>query len=312
LRPRIQGGARCAILKLCGSVRRGHESALPLPGRDRWPGPPPLPEADGRSSPHQGLPEAWSRLTLTGSRLQSSLPDRVDARKLFAYYKELVTAENPGRLDHMGSQPSLRERKKEKTRQLIGETAHRLFIERGFDAVTVAEVAREADVSEGTVFNYFPTKEELFYSGMEAFEARLIAAVRERPKGDSVLSAFRRFVLDGTARLGSQEAAETIATAARIIAASRALQAREREVVAEYTNELAALIADEPRTRAHGVEAWTVANALMGVQRALVAHVRAAVLAGRRGRTLATEARAEGRRAFARLERGFADFAVKR
>jgi AcrR family transcriptional regulator len=211
----------------------------------------------------------------------------------------------------MSSEPGLRERKKQKTRQLIGETAHRLFIERGFDAVTVAEVAREADVSEGTVFNYFPTKEELFYSGMEAFETQLIAAVRERPPGESALSAFRRFVLDGTGRLESEEVADTIATAARIIAASRALQAREREVVAEYTSELAAVIADAPRRHAHDVEAWAAANALVGVQRALVAHVRAAVLAGRRGRALATEARAEGKRAFTLLERGLADYAVK-
>jgi AcrR family transcriptional regulator len=58
-----------------------------------------------------------------------------------------------------------------------------MFVERGFDAVSVAAVARAAEVSEATVFNYFPTKEDLVYQGMEAFETELLAAVRDRPAG---------------------------------------------------------------------------------------------------------------------------------
>src|SRR5690242_1280565 len=92
-------------------------------------------------------------------------------------------------------QPGLRERKKEQTRRLIADTARKLFAERGFDAVTVGEVARAAEVSEKTVFNYFPTKEDLFYSGMEAFEDRLLGALRDREPGEDVLVAFRRFLL---------------------------------------------------------------------------------------------------------------------
>src|SRR2546427_796629 len=85
----------------------------------------------------------------------------------------------------MASGLGLRERKKEQTRQLIAETARRLFTKRGFDAVTVSDVAQEANVSEGTVFNYFPTKEDLFYSGAEVFEAQLIDAVRDRRIGEA-------------------------------------------------------------------------------------------------------------------------------
>src|SRR6266545_6807127 len=95
----------------------------------------------------------------------------------------------------MSQGPGLRERKKLQTRQLIAEAARRLFAERGFAAVTVADVARAADVSEATVFNYFPTKEDLFYSGLEAFEEELLATLREREVGESVLAAFARFVL---------------------------------------------------------------------------------------------------------------------
>src|SRR5438128_3317105 len=105
----------------------------------------------------------------------------------------------------MNAAQGLRERKKEQTRQAIAETARRLFAERGFDGVTVAEVARAADVSEGTVFNYFPTKEDLFYSGMESFEAALVEAVRDRPAGESAPAAFRRFLLESCGRLASEE-----------------------------------------------------------------------------------------------------------
>ena len=210
----------------------------------------------------------------------------------------------------MGTQPGLRERKKRQTRALIAAAAHRLFSDRGFDAVTVAEVARAADVSEGTVYNYFPTKEDLFYGGMEAFEAELVDAVRDRPVGEPVLDAFRRFVLDSLGRLANEEVPEVVARAARLVAASRALQAREREIVAHYTDALAALIAQEAEAPAD-VEPSAAAAALMGVQRALVASVRAQVLAGRHGPELAAGTRAQAERAFARLETGLAGYAPR-
>jgi AcrR family transcriptional regulator len=219
-----------------------------------------------------------------------------------------VTANESIEFVEMSAEPGLRERKKVRTRQAIADAAHRLFRERGFEAVTVAEVAREADVSEGTVFNYFPTKEDLFYGQMESFEAALIDAVRERPAGESVAMAFRRFVLD-RAR-GLDERADVIDAAARVVGESPALQRRERELVAESTDALAALIAEEAGPG--GVEPLVVANALMGAQRALVEHVRASVVAGVRGAELVRETRAQGKRAFDRLERGLADYAVKR
>ncbi len=211
----------------------------------------------------------------------------------------------------MKAPPGLRERKKEQTRQAIAETARRLFAERGFDAVTVADVARAADVSQGTVFNYFPTKEDLFYGQMEDFEATLVEAVRDRVRGESVLDVFRRVMLENSGRLASEEVAEMIATAARLIAASPALRTREREIVARHTDELAALIADEAGAGRDDVEPWVVANALMGVQQALRFYVHASVLAGRRGPKLAAGVRAQARRAFTRLERGLDGYGVK-
>jgi AcrR family transcriptional regulator len=208
--------------------------------------------------------------------------------------------------------PGLRERKKQQTRQLIYETAARLFAERGFEAVTVAEIARAAEVSEVTVFNYFPTKEELFFAGMEFFEETLLETVRARAPGESVFTAFRRQVVDGCDGLGARGRAAVIARAATLIGASPALQVREREIVARYTDELARLLAEETGVDPDDTEPLAVASALMGTQRALVGYVRSSVLAGRRGARLATDARSQATRAFARLRDGLADYATRR
>jgi AcrR family transcriptional regulator len=206
----------------------------------------------------------------------------------------------------------LRERKKQQTRKLIYETAARLFAERGFDSVTVAEIAREAEVSEVTVFNYFPTKDDLFFGGMEFFEDKLIEAVRSRAPGVSVLAAFREPVLDGLPRLEADETARVIAKSAALINASPSLQVRERELVARYTEVLAQLLADEGDLEADDAEAAGVATALMGTQRALVTYVRTRVLAGVHGPALVEQARSQATRAFTRLEGGLASYAPRR
>jgi AcrR family transcriptional regulator len=207
----------------------------------------------------------------------------------------------------------LRERKKERTRQAIAQTARRLFGERGFEEVTVADVARAADVSEATVFNYFPTKEDLFYSGLEAFEEELLAAVGDRPSGESVLAAFGRFILEprGLLAASDPEAAERHAAMVRTIAGSPALLARERRILAQYTESLAAEIATEIGADADAVEPRVAANALIGVHRALLDYSRRQILAGTRNPQLGRHVRAAGRRALAVLERGLGDYAVK-
>jgi AcrR family transcriptional regulator len=202
--------------------------------------------------------------------------------------------------------PGLRERKKQQTRQSILDAATRLFAERGFDGVTVAEIARAADLSEMTVFNYFPTKEDLVFGGMEFFEERLVAAVEQRAPGESAVAAFGRVVLAGIGQLAAR--ADVIAKAATLIQASPALQAREREVTARYTAQLARVFTEETRAAADDIEAWAAASALMAVHRGLLEHARNAVLADRRGTRLTTDAAAQATRALARLESGLADY----
>jgi AcrR family transcriptional regulator len=208
----------------------------------------------------------------------------------------------------------LRDLKKQQTRARITQVAWELFADRGFDRVTVADVARGAQVSLATVFNYFATKEDLFYGPLEAFGERLVDAVRHRDPGVTVLAACRTFLdrTDGLlARIetGDADALTRVRTVNRVIADSPALRARELQAMADTTDRLAALIAEETGTDEG--QAQVVANALLGVHRALVAHVRRRLLADDHPAHLAAEVRDLSARAFARLADGLGDYAPK-
>jgi AcrR family transcriptional regulator len=198
----------------------------------------------------------------------------------------------------------LRELKKQRTRELIAETARRLFAERGFERVTVAEIARAAEVSEQTVFNYFPSKEDLVYWRLESFEDELLGAIREREPGESIVSAFGRFVLQQRGLLAAEDdaARKNLVELTRTITGSPALLAREREIFARYTSSLAALIGEE--ARAGEVESWVIANALIGVHRALVDRARRQIVDGVPSDRIRRDVRAQGKRALAALEHG--------
>jgi AcrR family transcriptional regulator len=211
----------------------------------------------------------------------------------------------------------LRERKKQRTRAQIADAARRLFAERGFEQVTVTEVAREAEVAPATVFNYFPTKEDLFYSRLEAFEERLLTAIRERRPGQSILAAFGAFLLDQRGVLamnapgGDREATSQVQTITRVITESPALLARERQVFDQYEQHLAELIARDTGAEPGDATCRAVANALLGLHRALIDHVRVLALAGASAARIRRSVRSEGERAIARLERGLGDFGVR-
>ena len=210
----------------------------------------------------------------------------------------------------------LRELKKEQTRQLIAGTAWRLFADRGFDKVTVAEIAREAQVAEATVFNYFPGKEDLFYSRFEAFSARLAEAVRDREPGEPALAAFRRALLEeggllAQAEAGDQKALTRLRTVNRVIAASPALLAREQQAMARSAAGLAALLAADTGAPRDDLRPQVVANALLGLQRAVVDYVRGRIRAGDDLGGLAADVRKLTAEAFALLEHGLAGYDVR-
>src|SRR4051812_14768084 len=119
----------------------------------------------------------------------------------------------------------LRERKKRQTRETIAHAAMALFAAHGFDEVTVADVARAADVSEKTVFNYFPAKEDLVLHGGEERRAALVDAIRTRPAGTSILEVFRDATLAFVDRV-EHDPVESIVGLPRLVSESRSLRDR--------------------------------------------------------------------------------------
>ncbi|HZT16427.1 MAG TPA: TetR family transcriptional regulator [Gaiellaceae bacterium] len=192
----------------------------------------------------------------------------------------------------------LRETKKLATRQEIADRAMQLFAERGFDHVTVAEVAAAAGVSEKTVFNYFPTKEDLFFDEVPQREAALVDAVRGRKPGESVLGAVRRLQAAECPRLCSPG----FAVFARIIEESHALQARELEVMARFAQVLAAEI--ERALAVDERDARLAASLVVGVHRQLFRTARHRALEGRHGPAAVRRLRADLDRAYELLEHG--------
>jgi AcrR family transcriptional regulator len=164
----------------------------------------------------------------------------------------------------------LRERKKRATRLAISDVATRLFVERGFDNVTVAEIAEAANVAKMTVFNYFPRKEDLFFDREEEGRALVRSALCSRSLGESPLTALRKLAHE-LAEEKHPFAKFTAGTASfwQTVRLSPALSARAREMRDEFVDELAEMIADSvgkpardpPADLAAGllVAAWIVA-----------------------------------------------------
>ncbi|HZP74345.1 MAG TPA: TetR family transcriptional regulator [Gaiellaceae bacterium] len=194
----------------------------------------------------------------------------------------------------------LRETKKLATRQQIADVAMRLFATRGFDDVTVAEVAAAAGVSQKTVFNYFPTKEDLFYDEVPERTRALTQAVHGRPEGESIIQALRRLQVSECRRLCSP----SFAVFARIIEESPALRAKELEVMSQFAQALAETL------EAEGVDerdARIAAGLLVSVHRQFFRGARSQALAGRHGPAAVRRLRSDLERAYALLEHGLAE-----
>jgi len=140
--------------------------------------------------------------------------------------------------------PGLREQKKRETRRLLAEVATRLFAEHGFDEVKVADIAAAANVSEKTVFNYFPTKEDLVLDGRAEVEAELVRALRERAPDEPVLATVRRHTLAVAERMSSLPAGRRAAFR-KVVQTAPSVHARMRQMSLETETQLAQILLEQ-------------------------------------------------------------------
>jgi AcrR family transcriptional regulator len=165
----------------------------------------------------------------------------------------------------------LRERKKALTRQRLSDTATRMFLARGFDAVRVTEIAAACEVSEKTVYNYFPTKESLVLDRWESTAKALRAGLADAgvPPVDAVRRILARELAALTSWLDAQsDTAAAIGSVRRfgeLIAATPALRAYHADTMNELVAMASGLLADRAGLNADDPEPEIAAISLVGL-----------------------------------------------
>jgi AcrR family transcriptional regulator len=205
----------------------------------------------------------------------------------------------------------LRASNKARTRLAISDVATRLFIERGFENVTVAEIAEAAQVSVKTVFNYFASKEELFFDRADDVRDAMLGAMRGRPEGTTALEALRVLLAGrivpfdggGWQRLRDPEGYERFRSFVAAEHATPALRARRLAIAEHWTSAFADLFEAElgDARAARVLAAMTIA--VVGLRER---ELSAAMLEHASPRTVERRVRAVVDEGFARLERAFA------
>ncbi|HEX8078623.1 MAG TPA: helix-turn-helix domain-containing protein [Jatrophihabitans sp.] len=180
----------------------------------------------------------------------------------------------------MSEQLGLREQHKRRTRDAIGAAAMSLFFQHGYDAVTVADVARQAGVSVATVFNYFDTKEDLFFDEVEPLQAALVDAVRRCPPGDSVLLALRHQVFYQLTAGRTDADADEVARFHAAVVESPDLQRREQHIQLERRQVLTRALAEALGTDTPALTVELAAAQYLAAEAVVGAQLRARLLDG--------------------------------
>ena len=199
----------------------------------------------------------------------------------------------------------LRERKKQETRRTISDIATAMFAQRGFDTVTISQVAEAAGVSKMTVTNYFPRKEDLVFDRAAGIISGLADAITARRPGESMLAAVRRSYAEAAER-----ADVTLGLVgpdfARMIQGSPVLASRGLEILAAREQALGDAIAAE--TGREDVLQRVVAAQLASVHRVLFAEGSARSLAGLSRAEVRDALGAAAERAFDLLEPALGEY----
>ncbi|MFI6821092.1 TetR family transcriptional regulator [Micromonospora sp. NPDC050187] len=209
-----------------------------------------------------------------------------------------------------GEPTGLRALKKRITRENISHHATRLFLERGFDNVTIAEVAAAAQVAKMTVTNYFPRKEDLALDLRDMFVDGPATTVRERAPGESALAALRRSYLSAVAA-HDPVIGFSGPEFARMVTGSPALVARLREFHDDRERALAHALAEQTGAAPDDIRPRVVAGQLGGVLRLLFEETLRLTLDGRADDEIARRVTDDTHTAFALLEPALGDYAVR-
>ncbi|MBS2537407.1 TetR/AcrR family transcriptional regulator [Catenulispora sp. NF23] len=200
----------------------------------------------------------------------------------------------------------LRERKKRQTREEIANVATMMFAERGFENVTIAEVATAVGVAKMTVTNHFPLKEDLVFDRAEHIVHGLPEAIAARPEGEPVLAAARRYHAERLAA-GDPTIGHLGANFSRLVLASPALTARERQIHDQREEALAEVLVAQA-TPGEELTARVVAAQIAGAYRVVYYTGRRLLLEGLQGPEMVQTLGAVAQRAFALLEADLSGF----
>ncbi|MER5185622.1 TetR family transcriptional regulator [Streptomyces sp. NPDC002896] len=212
----------------------------------------------------------------------------------------------------MTAQPGLRERKKLQTAQMLWETAIGLFLQHGFDNVTVTQIAAAANVSKMTVFNYFPAKEDLAMRPMADHVGDPARAVRERARGESAIAALRR---DYLAALARRDASTGLNDDRKVLSVHRLLHqtpalAQRVVVLRDRDQQLLAQELAAP-TEHPDVLARAAASQLIGTREALITENLRRLFDGESADEVYPDAVAHAEQAFELLATGLHDYCVR-
>jgi AcrR family transcriptional regulator len=195
----------------------------------------------------------------------------------------------------------LRERKAARTREEISRAAIRLFCERGFDSVTMSEVAEAAEVGRATLFAYFPSKETLVLDRVRDHDpCRVFGG---RAAGVSLAEALRAHYREMAAEFGPREAGGT-KRIMELILSTPALAAGLHRMFDRQREELAALLAAEDTSDTSGFTAQVVAAQTIGVVLAIKARIYERLVAGESAGAASARLADEIDMAFGLLEAG--------
>lgn len=214
----------------------------------------------------------------------------------------------------MSGETGLRERKKQRMYRTISETAISLFLRRGFDQVSVADVAAAAEVSKPTLFRYFPAKEDLVLHRFADHEDEAGRVVRDRPAGQSPLAALRQHFLMGLERrdpVTGLSDADGVLAFHRLLYGTPSLVARLFDYISRSEEALAAALAAAPAGGGEpdDLSARLAAGQIIAVQRILAMDNWRRIDAGATADEVHPGAVAAADRAFAMLRSGLSPYA---